>query len=129
MNGESEREKKLGRKLPLSFMLFSQFLSFFLFLPLFIDQLKNIWSPTNPFLSRNYENGTWIRNDSAIDWRLLVGKTIKVALVNVNDHKKRNKNDQFVGLTLFVEYMKRVLGKKYLEKKNTRLHPNVLLCW
>ncbi|CAL8084674.1 unnamed protein product, partial [Orchesella dallaii] len=45
-------------------------------------QLKNIWSPTNPFLAKNFENGTWVKNNSGTDMRALVGQTLRVALVN-----------------------------------------------
>lgn len=47
------------------------------------DQLRNIWNPTNPYLAKNFENGYWTTNDTGLDMRSLVGKKIRVAMLNV----------------------------------------------
>lgn len=49
-----------------------------------VDQLKNIWSPTNIYLSKQYEKGTWTTSKKPPDVKALRGRVLRVGLVDVS---------------------------------------------
>lgn len=78
---------------------------------IWIDQLKSIWSPTNPYDAKQYEKGYWTMNTThRVDMRKLIGQKIRVAMVNVS----------WCGVGLLTKELTKALFSAYLSGSTVR---------